>query len=57
MRTFIASAALAAAVVLTGAGTALAYGYEDDSDGSSVTVVDNTVVVCEDFSICAGDIG
>ncbi|MEU7030708.1 hypothetical protein ACF065_31600 [Streptomyces sp. NPDC015232] len=57
MRTFIASAALAAAVVLTGAGTALAHGYEDDSDGSSVTVVDNTVVVCEDFSICAGDIG
>ncbi|MFF0432289.1 hypothetical protein ACFYU9_08730 [Streptomyces sp. NPDC004327] len=54
MRKFIATAALAAAVVLSGSGTALAYGYDDDSDGSDVTVVTNAVVVCEDFSICQG---
>lgn len=54
MRKFIATAALAAAVVLAGSGTALAYGYDDDSDGSDVTVVTNSVVVCEDFSICQG---
>ncbi|MFB7862314.1 MULTISPECIES: hypothetical protein [unclassified Streptomyces] len=57
MRKFIASAALAAAVVLSGAGTALAHGYDDEGDAPSVTVVDNTVVVCGDFSYCAGDIG
>ncbi|MFI8822668.1 hypothetical protein [Streptomyces sp. NPDC053431] len=57
MRKFIATAALAAAVVLSGSGTALAHGYLDEGDGPSVTVVDNTVVVCEDFSSCAGDIG
>ncbi|MEV6328765.1 hypothetical protein [Streptomyces sp. NPDC051909] len=55
MRKFLATAALAAAVVLSGSGTALAYGYEDGSDGDSVTVIDHTVVVCGDFSICAGD--
>ncbi|WP_370412578.1 hypothetical protein [Streptomyces fradiae] len=55
MRKFLATAALAAAVVLTGSGTALAHGYEDDSDGNSVTMVDHTVVVCGDFSMCGGD--
>ncbi|MFG3345216.1 hypothetical protein ACGF1Z_09130 [Streptomyces sp. NPDC048018] len=57
MRKFIATAALAAAVVLSGSGTALAYGYDDEGDAPSVTVVDHTVVVCGDFSDCAGDIG
>ncbi|MFD5329140.1 hypothetical protein [Streptomyces sp. NPDC127092] len=56
MRKLIATAALAAAVVLTGSGTALAHGWEGtDSDAPSVTVVDNTVVVCGDFSLCQGD--
>ncbi|GAA2802195.1 hypothetical protein [Streptomyces showdoensis] len=58
MRKFIATAALAAAVVLSGSGTALAHGYGDEGDGTNVvTVVDHTVVVCEDFSICTGDNG
>ncbi|MFC8507522.1 hypothetical protein ACFU3J_20915 [Streptomyces sp. NPDC057411] len=59
MRKFIATAALAAAVVLSGSGTALAHGYGDGDGGDDtvVTVVDHTVVVCEDFSICTGDNG
>ena len=61
MRKFIATAALAAAVVLSGSGTALAHDYMDDNDTPSVNLVEveteSTVVVCGDFSECAGDVG
>ncbi|WMX47214.1 hypothetical protein [Streptomyces roseicoloratus] len=58
MRKLIATAALAAAVVLTGSGTALAHGWDGyGSDEPNVTVVEseNTVVVCGDFSFCQGE--
>ncbi|MFG2328447.1 hypothetical protein ACGFMM_02360 [Streptomyces sp. NPDC048604] len=56
MRKIIATFALAAAAVLGGSGTALAHNA-DVIDGPDVVVVDHTVVVCGDFSTCAGDVG
>ncbi|MEV7279682.1 hypothetical protein [Streptomyces sp. NPDC093111] len=56
MRRFIATVTLAAAAVLVGSGTALANGGPEHGDDIDIVVVDNTVVVCGDFSLCAGDV-
>ncbi|GAA3395944.1 hypothetical protein [Streptomyces roseoviridis] len=55
MRKLIATVTLAAAAVLAGSGTALAHNGTEFLDGPDVVVVDNTVVVCGDFSFCQGD--
>ncbi|MFI8964926.1 hypothetical protein ACIGO8_22745 [Streptomyces sp. NPDC053493] len=55
MRKIIATFALATAAVLAGSGTALAHEGPSWLDDSDVTVVDHTVVVCGDFSLCQGD--
>ncbi|MET9951699.1 hypothetical protein ABZ135_09135 [Streptomyces sp. NPDC006339] len=57
MRKLIATVTLAAAAVLAGSGSALAHsgGGEFFAEGPDVVVVDHTVVVCGDFSICQGD--
>ncbi|MFF5972141.1 hypothetical protein ACFY7C_11550 [Streptomyces sp. NPDC012769] len=56
MRKLIATVTLAAAAVLVGSGTALAHnGGAEFLEGPDVVVVDHTVVVCGDFSLCQGD--
>ncbi|MEU9998893.1 hypothetical protein ACGFYP_12070 [Streptomyces sp. NPDC048370] len=60
MRRTLATFALAAVAVLGGSGVALAhtgpdFGGPDFSNDNDVVVVDHTVVVCGDFSFCAGD--
>lgn len=55
MRRTLVTFALAAAAVFAGSGAALAHGGPDFSSDNDVIVVEHTVVVCGDFSFCAGD--